>query len=60
MFKLSKKKNLLHVFYGGKQRNKYFDDINQYYKFCKKDNIKILNVTNTHNYKIKVTYVIIK
>ena len=44
----------------GKIKNKFFNEIEDYYKFCKKDNIKILNVTNTHNYKIKVTYVIIK
>ena len=43
-----------------KLRYKYFDDIDQYYKFCKKDNIRILNVVYTHNYKLKVTYVIIK
>lgn len=44
----------------GKIKNKFFTNVEDYYKFCKKDNIKIINVTNTHNYKIKVEYVIIK
>ena len=43
-----------------KLRYKYFDDIEQYYKFCKKENIRILNVNYTRNCKFKVTYVIIK
>ena len=43
-----------------KVRYKYFDDIDQYYKFCKKDGVKVLNVNYTHNYKLKVSYVIIK
>ena len=43
-----------------KLRYKYFDDIEQYYRFCKKENIRIINVNYTHNYKLKVTYVIIK
>lgn len=43
-----------------KVKNKFFNTNDEYYRFIKRDNIKILNVTNTHNYKIKVTYVIIK
>ena len=43
-----------------KIKNKYFNTTDEYYKFIKKNNIKILNVLYTHNYKIKVTYVIIK
>lgn len=43
-----------------KVNNKFFNTTDEYYKFIKKDNIKILNVLYTHNLKIKVTYVIIK
>ena len=43
-----------------KLRYKYFDTIDQYYKFCNKEGIKVINVIYTHNYKFKVTYVIIK
>lgn len=46
-----KKKNKIYT--------KYFTNNAEYFYFMKKDNIKILNVTHTHNYKIKVTYVII-
>ena len=46
----------------GKVKNKYFINNDDYFYFLEKqkDKIKILNVVNTHNYKIKVTYVIIK
>lgn len=40
--------------------NKYFTTNEEYFNFIKKDNIKILNVVYTQNYKIKVTYAIIK
>ena len=40
--------------------NKYFNTNEEYFNFIKKDNIKIINVEYTRNYKIKVTYVIIK
>lgn len=40
--------------------NKYFNTNEEYFNFIKKDNIKIIKVEFTHNYKIKVTYVIIK
>lgn len=43
-----------------KQLKKYFNTNEEYFNFIKKDNIKIINVEYTHNYKIKVTYVIIK
>lgn len=39
---------------------KHFNNTEEYFNFIKKDNIKILNVEYTHNYKIKVSYVIIK
>ena len=46
----------------GKIKNKYFTNNEEYFFFLErqKDNIKILKVENTHNFKIKVTYVIIK
>lgn len=40
--------------------NKYFNTNEEYFKFIKKENVKILSVYFTHNYKIKVSYVIIK
>lgn len=43
-----------------KIRSKFFNNNEEYFNFMKKDNIKILNVVNTHNFKIKVSYVIIK
>lgn len=46
-----KKKKLLY---------KYFNTNEEYFNFIKKDNINIIRVEYTHNYKIKVTYVIIK
>lgn len=39
---------------------KYFNNNDEYYRFLNKYNIKILKVEFTHNYKIKVSYVIIK
>jgi hypothetical protein len=44
----------------GKIKNKYFTNNDEYFYFLQRDNIKILNVIYTHNFKIKVTYVIIK
>ena len=43
-----------------RKKNKFFVNVEDYYKFCKRDDITILKVTTTHNYKIKVEYVIIK
>lgn len=43
-----------------KEKHKTFSNPENYYKFCKKPKIKIIKVENTHNYKIRVTYVIIK
>lgn len=39
---------------------KYFNNNEEYFNFIKKEGIKILSVEYTHNFKIKVTYVIIK
>ena len=39
---------------------KYFTNNDEYFYFIKKDNIKVLSVEYTNNFKIKVTYVIIK
>lgn len=44
----------------GKIKNKYFLNNDDYFYFIKRDDVKIINVSYTHNYKIKVTYVIIK
>ena len=44
----------------GKIKNKYFTNNEEYFYFMQRDDIKILNVIFTHNFKIKVTYVIIK
>ena len=38
---------------------KYFYNNDEYFHFIKTNNVKVLSVTYTHNYKIKVTYVII-
>lgn len=40
--------------------NKYFKTNEEYFRFIKKENIKIYKVEYTHNFKIKVTYAIIK
>jgi hypothetical protein len=39
---------------------KFFNNNEEYFNFIKKDNIKIYSVEFTHNFKIKVTYAIIK
>ena len=44
----------------GKIKNKYFTNNEEYFYFLQRDDVKILNVIFTHNFKIKVTYVIIK
>lgn len=42
-----------------KIQNKFFNNNEEYFRFLKKVDIKILKVEYTHNFKIKVTYVII-
>lgn len=42
------------------KKNKFFNNNDEYFRFIKRDDIKILSVEYTHNFKIKVTYVIIK
>lgn len=44
----------------GKIKNKYFTNNDDYFYFLQRDDIKVINVVFTHNFKIKVTYVIIK
>lgn len=44
----------------GKIKNKYFTNNDDYFYFLQRDDIKVINVVYTHNFKIKVTYVIIK
>lgn len=46
-----KKKSKIH--------NKFFNKNEEYFNFIKKDDIKVLRVEYTHNFKIKVSYVII-
>lgn len=43
-----------------KTKTKYFTNNDEYFYFLKRDDVKIINVEYTHNFKIKVTYVIIK
>ena len=43
-----------------KIKNKYFTNNDEYFYFMQRTDIRILKVEYTHNYKIKVTYVIIK
>lgn len=40
--------------------NKYFNTNNEYFRFIERDDIKIIKVEFTRNFKIKVTYAIIK
>ena len=44
----------------GKIKNKYFTNNEEYFYFLQRTDVKIINVYHTRNYKIKVTYVIIK
>lgn len=39
---------------------KFFNNNEEYFKFLNKEGIKILKVEYTENFKIKVTYAIIK
>lgn len=39
---------------------KFFNNNEEYFNFIKRDDIKIYQVEYTHNFKIKVTYAIIK
>lgn len=41
-------------------KTKFFNTNEEYFNFIKKDGIKVLSVTFTHNFKIKVVYAIIK
>lgn len=41
-------------------KKKFFNNNEEYFRFLKKEDIKILQVEYTHNFKIKVTYAIIK
>lgn len=43
-----------------KVKNKFFTNNEEYFYFLKREDVKVLNVEYTHNFKIKVTYVIIK
>ena len=43
----------------GKIKNKFFSTNREYFNFINRDDVSIINVTYTHNFKIKVTYVII-
>lgn len=43
-----------------KLKFKYFTNNEEYFYFIKREDIKILSVEYTHNFKIKVCYVIIK
>lgn len=43
-----------------KVKNKYFTNNEEYFYFLKREDVKVLSVEYTHNFKIKVTYVIIK
>lgn len=40
-------------------KNKFFNNNEEYFRFLNRTDVKILNVTYTQNFKIKVTYVII-
>lgn len=43
-----------------KVKNKYFTNNEEYFYFLKREDVKVLSVEYTHNFKIKVSYVIIK
>lgn len=43
-----------------KVKNKFFTNNDEYFYFLKREDVKVLSVEYTHNFKIKVTYVIIK
>lgn len=46
----------------GKIKKKYFTNNDEYFYFLEKhkEEIKVIRIENTYNFKIKVTYVIIK
>lgn len=44
----------------GKIKTKYFTNNDELFYFQKRDDIRIINIVFTHNFKIKVSYVIIK
>ena len=44
----------------GKIKTKYFTNNEEFFYFKKRDDISIISVEYTYNFKIKVTYVIIK
>lgn len=44
----------------GKVQYKYFTNNEEYFNFITRDDIKVLKVEYTHNFKMKVSYVIIK
>lgn len=43
-----------------KIKNKFFNNNEEYFRFLQRDDVKVLAVEYTHNFKIKVTYAIIK
>lgn len=43
-----------------KIKTKYFTNNDELFYFQKREDIHIINIVFTHNFKIKVTYVIIK
>ena len=43
-----------------KVQNKFFTNNNDYFNFITREDIKVLKVEFTHNFKIKVYYVIIE
>lgn len=43
-----------------KVKNKFFTNNEEYFYFLKREDVKVLSVEYTRNFKIKVTYVIIK
>ena len=43
-----------------KVQNKFFTNNNDYFNFITREDIKVLRVEFTHNFKIKVYYVIIE
>lgn len=44
----------------GKVQHKFFTNNEEYFNFITRDDIKVLKVEFTHNFKMKVHYVIIK
>ena len=44
----------------GKVQHKFFTNNEEYFNFIIREDIKVLKVEFTHNFKMKVSYVIIK